>query len=149
MVTPFANAEYFTENFGSPPSLIADRLDAELARASRFVRNECEGIDARISAYVLDPSAPGGVDPLIAADVVCEMVRTAAAGASGGIGVASTQVGAGPYQETLNYSNPVGDLYLSKKHKRQLKCGGQQAFTVSMASPAPVDPLEWMDRGWE
>lgn len=136
MAEPFADEAYYVENFGSPPARIADRLDKELARASRYVRRECSGIDARISAYVLDPSAPDGLDPDLVADVVCEMV-TSAAGSPAGPGIASVQQGAGPYQETLTYTNPVGDLYLSKKQRRLLGCGGQRAFTVSMA-PEPT-----------
>lgn len=144
MAEPFAVAAYYTENFGSPPAAIADRLDKELARASRYVRRECPGIDARIAAYVLDPTAPDALDPDVAADVVCEMVKSASASASAsvGAGVESTQRSAGPYAETVKYVNPIGDLYLSKKQRRLLGCGGQQAFTVSMAPvPETIDPL--------
>ena len=144
MADPFADSAYYETNFGSPPSTILTRLDAELARASRYVRSECPGIDSRIAAYVLDPSAPGAVDPDLAADVVCEMVKSAAAGSGGGVGISSSQTGAGPYQETLTYSNPVGDLYLTKKQRRLLACGGQQAFTVPMATPEIADPLAWI-----
>ena len=137
MAEPFADEAYYVENFGSPPPRIADRLDKELARASRYVRRECPGLDARIAAYVLDPSAPDGVDPDVAADVVCEMVKSAASSPVEP-GIDSVQQGAGPYQQTLQFSNPVGDLYLSKKQKRLLGCGIQSAFTVSMRAPLPV-----------
>ena len=136
MAEPFADEAYYVENFGSPPARVADRLGKELARASRYVRRECPGLDARIAAYVLDQSAPGAVDPDVAADVVCEMV-TSASSSPGGPGITSIQQGAGPYQETVQFSNPVGDLYLSKKQKRLLGCGGQTAFTVSMSPPLP------------
>jgi len=136
MAEPFADEAYYVENFGPPPARVAGRIDKELARASRYVRSECPGLDARIAAYVLDPGAPGTVDPDVAADVVCEMVKSAAA-SPGGEGIASLQQGAGPYQATQTFSNPVGDLYLSKKQKRLLGCGGQTAFTVSMSPPLP------------
>jgi hypothetical protein len=142
----YATEDYYTENFGSPPARIADRLQKELDRASRYVRAECPDLDARIVAFILDPTAPGAIDPDIAADVVCEMV-TSAASSPGGVGIGSIQQGAGPYQETLTFSNPVGDLYLSKKQKRLLGCGGQQAFTLNMA-PDPIPRLRWYD-GWE
>lgn len=142
----YATEAYYTENFGSPPVRIADRLQKELDRASRYVRAECAGLDARIAAFILDPTAPGAVDPDLAADVVCEMVKSAAA-SPGGEGVTSLQQGAGPYQATQTYSNPVGDLYITKKQKRLLGCGGQQAFTVNMAPDLPTpSPL---DVGWE
>ena len=118
----YADRLYFQENFGSPPAAIADRLDMELARASRLVRAECPGIDDRIES--------GRLDPLMVADVVCEIVKTASVAAAGGVGVASTQVGAGPFQQTQTYVNPVGDLYLSKKQRRLLGYGQQVAFTV-------------------
>ena len=144
MAEPFADEDYFHDNFGSPPDSIRDRLAEELARASRYVRRECPGIDAKISAYAIDPTAPGTLDPEVAADVVCEMVRAGAAGSAGGVGVQSLQQGAGPYQQTTNFSNPVGDLYLSKKQRRLLGYGGQQAFTIPMAQPAPRSPLGWI-----
>lgn len=144
MADPFADAFYYTQNFGAPPAAIADRLDQELARASRYIRRECPGIDVRIAAYELDPTAPDGLDPDVAADVACEMVKSASASA-GGIGVESIQAGAGPFQQTLKYSNPVGDLYLSKKQRRLLGCGGQAAFTVPMGNYEPFPGPNW----WE
>lgn len=103
-------------------------------------------MDARIAAFILDPTAVGAVDPDLAADVVCEMVTTAASSPAG-VGIQSIQQGAGPYQETQTFTNPVGDLYLTKKQKRLLGCGGQQAFTVSMAPDVPVAPVVdgWVD----
>ena len=138
----YADEAYYTDNFGSPPARIADRLQQELDRASRYVRAECAGLDARIAAFVLDPSAPDAVDPDLAADVVCEMVTSAAA-SPGGVGVESMQQGAGPYQQTLNYSNSVGDLFQSKKQKRLLGCGGQRAFTIGMAPDAAPRISGW------
>lgn len=135
----FADADYYNENFGSPPARIAARLDQELARASRYVRAEYPGIDARIELFLNDPDAAGALDPDLVADVVCEMVTTAAASPAGP-GIASTQTGAGPYQETLNYTNPVGDLYFSKKQRKILGYGRQAAFTVPMVSDAEFTP---------
>lgn len=141
MVVSFADGAYYTENFGSPPSRIADRLEAELARAYRYLRAECPGIDARVELWFTDRASPDALDPYLVADVVCEMVKSAAA-SPGGEGVSSVQQGAGPYQATQTFSNPVGDLYLTKKQKRLLGYGGQRAFTVSMA------PEQVVDSGW-
>lgn len=136
---PFANTAYYTENFGPPPSRIAGRLDAELKRASRYIRAECPGIDDRIALFVTDPSAPGGLDPDLAADVTCEMVTTAAVSPAGP-GIVSTQQGAGPYQETQNYVSPAGDLYFSKKQRKLLGCGTQVAFTIPLTNDADYVP---------
>lgn len=136
MAEPFADEAYYEENFGSPPTRIADRIDQELARASRYVRRECPDVDLRIAAYDLDPAAQDALDPDLVADIVCEMV-TSSASSPGGVGVSSLQQGAGPYQATQTFSNPVGDLYLTKKQKRLLGCGGQIAYTVPMGVTAP------------
>ena len=123
MAEPFADKAYYEENFGSPPSAIASRLDQELARASRLVRREMKRCGVDVDADITS----GRLDGDLVADIVCEMVK--AAGASpGGVGVASIQTGAGPYQETQNFSNPAGDMYMSKKQKRLLGCGGQRAW---------------------
>lgn len=81
--------------------------------------------------------------------VSCEMVKRAMASPAG-VGVTSTQQGAGPYQETNQYANPTGDLYLTKADRKMLGCGRQQAFTVDMAPDAGRTytnglPLEWLD----
>lgn len=128
MVASFANEAYYTEVFGSPPDRIADRLEEELARASRYVRRECPGIDVRVELFGVDPTHPDAIDPDVVADVVCEMVQSASV-SPGGPGVSSVQEGSGPFQQTTQFANPVGDLYLSRKQKRLLGYGGV-AFTV-------------------
>lgn len=74
--------------------------------------------------------------------VSCEMVKRAMA-SPGGVGVTSTQMGAGPYQETVQFTNPTGDLYLTKADRRLLGCGGQGAFMIDLApEPAPLPVTE-------
>lgn len=123
MAEPFADEAYYTENFGSPPARIAERLGKELERASRYVRRECPGIDARIMAEKLEKE--------VVADIVCEMVTTAASSPAGP-GVVSAQQAAGPFQATQRYINPAGDLYLSKKQRRLLGYGGQRAGNIDL-----------------
>ncbi|WP_417556239.1 hypothetical protein [Microbacterium sp.] len=125
---PFADEAYYLKNFGAPPSKIADRLDLELARASRYVRAEVPGVDERIAA--------GRLDPDLASDIVCEMVQAANASTAGG-GINSIQRGAGPYQETTQFTNPVGDLYLTKKQRRLLVGGHSRAGNVDLIGGAP------------
>ena len=48
------------------------------------------------------------------------------------VGAESIQQGAGAYQASVNFSNPSGDLYLSKSEKLSLGCGRQRAFTIDM-----------------
>lgn len=106
------------------------------------------------AAVILDAYCPPS-DPVTDQEaavrkiVSCDMVkRSMAAGdVSGGIGVTSLQQGAGPYQGTMQFANPSGDMYLTKGDKRLLGCGVQAAFTVSMTDWAAVgaasDP--WVD----
>lgn len=96
------------------------------------------------AAVRLDATCPIGDDhsaqDLNARKIVsCEMVKRAMA-VAGGIGVTSVQTGAGPYQETTQFANPTGDLYLTKADKRLLGCGTQKAFTVSMSPEAEYRP---------
>lgn len=142
MAEPYATVDYYETNFGSPPPRIADRLDQELARASRYVRAELPGLDARIAAYAIDPTTPDAVDPDLAADVVCEMVSAAAASPAP-LGITTMSDTTGPFSQSQTFANPTGDLFLSKKHRRLLGGGTQAAFTLPMRAPLPpVEPWQ-------
>lgn len=120
---PFATAFYFKENgFAVPAGLDDDQLDLALARASRNLRGEVAGVDARINAGTLDPN--------LVADIVCEMVVSAFQQA-GPAGVESIQAGAGPFQKTYRFPHPTGDMFLTAKHKRLLAVAQpRRAFTI-------------------
>lgn len=47
-------------------------------------------------------------------------------------GAESIQQGAGGYQASVNFTNPSGDLYLSKSEKLSLGCGKQRAFMIDL-----------------
>jgi hypothetical protein len=66
--------------------------------------------------------------------ITCAMVKRAMATPSAvdGADVTSIQQGAGPYQATVQFSNPSGDLYLTKAEKFDLGCGKQKAFEVDL-----------------
>lgn len=93
------------------------------------------------------PSDPPTMQELSARKIVsCEMVKRAMSTPGGldGIGVSSLQAGAGPFQQTQQFSNPSGDLYLTKSDKSLLGCGAQVAFTVPMVEypDSPLYPWE-------
>lgn len=100
---------------------------ALLDDASAFVRAECRGIDQRITDDLLDAAIPLAV--------VCSMVKRAMA-AGDLAGVASQQEMAGPFSRGLTFSNPTGDLYLSKQERRHLGFGGVRAGNVGLAPVA-------------
>lgn len=109
----------------------------ERARAAVLLEDAAVRLDA-----ACPPSDPPTDQELAARKIVsCEMVKRAmSSAATGGVGVASIQQGAGPYQETVQFSNPTGDLYLTKADRKLLGCGAQVAFTVPMANDAPYTP---------
>lgn len=94
------------------------------------------------AAVRLDVECPPD-DPVTDAEarkiVSVEMVKRAMSVGDSGVGVTSVQTGAGPYQETRQFSNPMGDLYLTKGDRRLLRCGRSQAFTVSMTTGQVTD----------
>lgn len=128
---PFADSTYFKENeFIAPAGTSDDKLDRNLARASRTVRAEIAGIDDRIARKELDPDT--------VADVVCEMAESALASGNGP-GLESVQQGAGPFQKTLKFANPRGDMFLTAKHRRMLTAKkARRAFTVQVKGPGDV-----------
>lgn len=64
--------------------------------------------------------------------IVCAVVKRAMS-IPGGDSVTSLQQGAGPFQQTAQFANPTGDLYLTKAERRALSGGGgQQAFEITL-----------------
>lgn len=105
--------------------------------------------DAAVRLDVLcPPSVPPTASQLEARKIVsCEMVKRAMAtpGGLSGMGVTSVQAGAGPFQETQQFSNPTGDLYVTKGDRALLGCGGQVAYTFPMVERLPVEvPDTWV-----
>lgn len=99
----------------------------EKTRAGVLLGDAAVRLDAECA-----PSVPITDDEKATRKIVsCEMVKRAMANPAG-VGINSVQQGAGPYQETVQYTNPTGDLYLTKADRKLLGCGRQVAFTVSM-----------------
>lgn len=112
--------------------------DPERARAQVLLDDAAVRLDAACPA-----SDPPTTQELSARLIVsCEMVKRAMATPGGidGLGVTSLQSGAGPFQETQQFSNPTGDLYLTKGDRKLLGCGAQVAFTVPMVDR---ESLNW------
>lgn len=116
----------------------ARRRVPELADASEEdVRERVE----EASQLILDlcPSAVDASD-VTKRRVVLAMLTRASSSPVAGLGVTSVQEGAGPFQQTLQFANPTGDLYLTKAEKRQLGCGRQTAFEVDLLPPVVAPP---------
>ena len=117
-------ADYIAGGFGEVP----ENLDGLLARASRIVRAESARVGVDIDARIEDEL----LDPELVADVVCDMVAYATV-SPGGIGVESLQQGAGPYQETIKFANPVGQMSFTRVHRRRLGVPLRRAFEIDTA----------------
>lgn len=118
-----------------------DKAEVLLEDASVQIRSEIPDLKSRIEA--------GDADLLSAViRVECAMVKRAMASGDDGIGVTSTQETQGPFSHTLQYSNPMGDLYLTKAERRLLTSGSSQsAYTIEMgptAAPYILDELAYV-----
>lgn len=115
--------------------------DAEKTRAEVLLDDAAVEIDSACA-----PSVPPTEAELSARLIVsCRMVKRAMATSGGveGVGVESIQAGAGPFQQTQKFSNPSGDLYLTRADRKLLGCGKQTAYTVPMVDRAAVTPPDW------
>jgi len=75
---------------------------------------------AMLSALVEVDSSDAGQAELLKM-VCCDMViRAMSATAADTFGVSQTSMTAGPYTQSFSYSNPSGDMYLTKLEKRLL-----------------------------
>lgn len=74
-------------------------------------------------------------DPVFAASlkiVTCAVVKRAMQAPAGMEGVGQFQQSGGPFSQNLTFSNPGGDLYLTKAEKKRLGIGGQRAFSIDL-----------------
>lgn len=97
------------------------RATVLLADASQLIIDEC--------------SSASAAAPETLKRVVCAMVKRAMLNSESSAGITSSQEMAGPFSRMLNYSNPTGDLYLTKSERRQLGCGGAKPFTIDTTPP--------------
>lgn len=100
------------------------RAGVLLGAASRRVRRQFPGTDARIAA--------GDLDPLEVVDVVAGMVkRVLLAGDTEGVTQRSETVG--PFGYAQSFGNPMGDLYFTANDLATLSEGGtRRAFSVDL-----------------
>lgn len=121
---PFASSDDLKARW---PDLADTKLaETLLSDASQLIRDTCPGW------------AHASKATLIA--IACAMVKRAMIAGSDNAGLSSTQETAGPYSQTLTYSNPTGDLYLTRAEKQRLGQGRQRAFSISMETGTVEQP---------
>lgn len=115
------------------PSISPSQLEdapQKLVEASLIIRALRPGIDRAI----LD----GDMDPALPKMVVCGMVKRAMKTPDAGDGIGTTQQTAGPFSQSFTYTNPDGNLYLSKLDKKLLGIGAATAFMVDLMGDPDV-----------
>lgn len=112
------------------------RATALLDKASRAVRAEMPSVDARIGA--------GTLDPALVADVVCDMVRRVLVTPVDQQPVSQMQQAAGSFSLGMTFSNPTGDMYLTKADRRKLGISRQRAASIDV-TPVVVPVVGY---GW-
>lgn len=91
----------------------------------------------RDASQILIDEYPRGVQtasPETLTRIVCNMVLRVLDSGASAPGVETTQFSVGPFQESYRWANPTGDLYLTKRERRQLG-GPARAGSVSMMPP--------------
>lgn len=88
------------------------RATALLSDASALIRAERPTIDSMVNGGTIDPDIPRMV--------AVAMVKRAMAGSADMIGIQSQQQTSGPFSQQYTFTNPSGDLYLTKAEKRLL-----------------------------
>lgn len=131
-MTAFATHEQLAARWRPLSSTEQDRATILLEDASAEVRGRFPAIDARIATF--DPEAGLGLDPALVRRVVCAMVKRVMTGGVEREGVATYQEGTGPFSEGVTFSNPNGDLYLTKAERNLLR--SRRAFSINLEPQA-------------
>ncbi len=112
MATSFAEASDLAARWRTLSTAESARADVLLGDASAIIRSMLPGIDADIDAGTMDPDVPKAV--------ACSMVKRAMQGPTDLDGVTQQQQTAGPFSQGVTFSNPSGDLFLTKNEKQRL-----------------------------
>lgn len=139
MADPLATVGDLVARWRSLSSAEEDVAEVLIADASAQVRAEVSDVDARVEA--------GTLDPILLTRVVTGMVKRAMIAGDTGLGVSGTQETTGPFSQSFNYANPMGDLYLTKAERRLLGGGRTAAFMVDTLPPGAgsVYPGAWTE----
>lgn len=124
---PFATVSDLVARWRPLDAVEAVQAEVLLGDASQLIRDERRDLTE--------------VSPLTLKAVTCAVVKRAMVVDDESIGVSSLQSTTGPFSDSRSFSNPMGDLYLTKAEKLRLGGGRQRAFMVDLG-PEFVDPLD-------
>lgn len=114
------------------PFAIVDDLEVRWRTIREDERPRVERLLADASQLIMD-ECPGAADcaALTLERIVCGVVKRAMTPRPVD-GAESLQRGAGPYQATVRWANPDGDIYLTASERRSLRGRAQRAGNVSL-----------------
>lgn len=115
---PFASVDDLASRWHAFTSEERPRVEAVLDDASDVIMTYCP-LWAEAS-------------PATLRRITCAIAKRALLGADTA-GVSQSTQTAGPYTESFSYSNPAGDLYLTKAEKQALGCGRQHLWSIDLA----------------
>lgn len=129
MATPFATLGDLRLHWSELPAEREADAEQKLAEASIILRALYSGIDAKI--------ASGQVDSDVVKLIVCRMVKRSLLAAINDVeGVATRNETAGGVSMGISFSNPNGNLYLTKDDKNLLGGGRRgKAFMIVPGFP--------------
>ncbi|MCI1984077.1 MAG: phage Gp19/Gp15/Gp42 family protein [Bifidobacteriaceae bacterium] len=78
------------------------------------------------------PDAVAAASPMTLKRIVCAMVKRAMTVGDDMAGISQHSETDGPFNASFTYSNPDGDLYLTKSEKKSLGVGVQKAFHIDL-----------------
>lgn len=115
-----------------PPFAQVPDLESRWHALTESEKTQAKFLLSDASQLIVD-TMPGYADAsaLTLTGIVCAMVKRAML-AGDNAGVSSTQQTTGPFNESVSYTNPLGDLYLTKAEKQRLGRGVQKAFSIDM-----------------
>lgn len=128
--TPYSNIQEFKKHWPAMPADRETEAIQKLLEASIEIRAEYPDLEERLNA--------GKLDREVVRLVVNRMVKRAIdIPMEDYAGVQSATAQAGPLAQTLNFSNPDGSVYMSKKDHRLLRGASlsQEAFTILPGGP--------------
>lgn len=120
---PFATVDDLQERWRTLTAEETPRAEILLSDASNIIRSESG------SSF----SDPDELTFEVLKAITCEMVKRAMQSPVDQPALNSMQQSGGSYSETLNFTNPSGDLYMTAKERKRLGIGTQKAFTIRPA----------------
>ena len=104
-----------------------DYVDHRLADASQFIREQCPGW-RDIASATLERIACE-----LAKDVISSDMQTEGAGFDT-TGASNLSLTAGSFTQSMTFSNPRGEFYLSKGQKKALGLTGQRFYSIDLSN---------------